>query len=346
MFAAARERFYHNFWFEAAESVGAEIRDLGQGFLQIQKGGRSTLVRLHHVNIDTYLNLMIVDNKPLIHKLLRDCDYRVPRFVEYELHKLAKAREFMDEIEGCCVVKPSAGSGGTGITTGINSRKRLRQASLAATSTYYRQKPIIEEEVEGDSYRLLFLDGELIDAVRRGRPTVVGDGAATLRELIHAENRERLGSGPSRSFTCLSIDLDCKFRLEDNDMTLKSVPAPGETIIVKNVANQNSVRDNHSVRDKVHPSYQELGRRITSLLGVKLIGADIMCEDITVSLNESGGAINELNIPPGLHYHELIENQGSAARVATQILEYLFADPVMHLTVPKSLPAKALSQVE
>ncbi len=346
MFTAARERFYYEYWSDGAQEVGAEVSDLGQAYLRITKGNRSTLVQFHHVNIDTYLNLMLVGNKPLIHKILRENGYRVPRYIQYDLVDLNKAWSFMNEVKGRCVVKPSAGSGGAGITTGVNTRKRLRQASLAAASSYYRQRPVIEEEVAGDSYRLLFLGGKLIDAVRRRRPTVVGNGTSTVRQLINAENGERRGSGPSRSFTCLTVDLDCRFRLQDSGVDLNSVPSAGEIVIVKNVANQNAVRDNVTIRDEVHPDFHRLGSRISSLLGVGLIGVDVMSADISVPLNENGGVVNELNIPPGLHYHELIANHENKAKVANQILDYIFSGGGLDLAVPYSLPSKICSEVK
>lgn len=326
MFAAARERFYHDFWSEAAAELGAEVRELDQAFLEIAKDGRSTLVQFHHVNVDSYLNLMLLGNKPMMHGLLRDHGYRVPRYIEYDLYSMDKAWAFVNEVGGRCVVKPSGGSGGKGITTGIDTEKRLRRASLVAASSYRSQVPIVEEEVAGESYRLLFLDGTLIDAVRRGRPTVVGDGKATLRDLIRAENRERLNGGPSRSFTCLNVDLDCKLRLEDIGLTMSSVPREGETVVVKNVANENAARDNVSVRDEVHPYFHDLGRRMSALLGVTLIGVDVMSSDISLPLTETGGIVNELNIPPGLHYHELIANRADRAKVAVQILDYIFTE--------------------
>jgi cyanophycin synthetase len=331
MFTAARQRFYYDYWSGAAKDFNAEVCDLGQGYLRItDASGQSTLVQYHHVNIDTYLNLMLMGNKPLVHKILHDQGYKVPRYIEYDLYDLDSAWAFMNEVKGRCVVKPSTGSGGAGITTGVDTRKRLRQASLAAASAYYRFKLVIEEEIQGNSYRLLFLDGKLIDAVRRGRPTVVGDGAATIRQLVEAENQERLRADPIRAFTCLSLDLDSKFRLEDNGVAPNLVPPAGQPMIVKNVANQNADRDNVTVRDEVHPYFHDFGRQISSLLGVKLIGADIMSADISVPLDQNGGVINELNVPPGLHYHELIANTNDKTDVAAQILGYVFGDQSRH----------------
>src|SRR5688572_32104639 len=54
--------------------------------------------------------------------------------------------------------------------------------------------------IAGASYRLLYLEGRLIDAVRRDPPTVTGDGYSTIRRLIAHENRRRLERRP---FTAL-----------------------------------------------------------------------------------------------------------------------------------------------
>jgi len=195
---------------------------------------------------------------------------------------------------------------------------------------------MIEEEVDGDSYRLLFLDGQLIDAVRRRRPTVIADGKSTIRQLIDKENDERLGPGPSQAFSYLTVDLDCKLYLEDKGLTLNSVPSAGEELAVKNVANQNSNRDNATVRNEAHPYFHEMGRRVSSMLGVTMIGMDLMARDLKTPLDESGGMINEVNIPPGLHYHELISNPAEKANVCALILDHIFSGAKIDLTLPVS----------
>jgi len=346
VFKSIRERVYLTWWMSAAEELGAEFTDLGEGFCRIRKGDSSTIMQGHLVNIDTYLNLMLVGNKPFIHKMLKSSGYRIPQYREYDFTDLDSASDFLASVGGRCVVKPSSGSGGFGVTTGVDSRKRLRRATIAAAAASFRQRPMIEEEVEGDSFRLLFLDGRLIDAVKRCRPTVIGDGKSTIRQLIDKENGERLGPGPSRAFSYLTVDLDSKFYMEDKGLTLKSIPSAGEMLAVKNVANQNSDRDNSSVRNEVHPYFHELGQRVSSLLGVTLIGMDIMAPDLTVPLDESGGIINEVNIPPGFHYHELISNSADKANVCTLILDYIFSGAKIELTLPASTAHGPQSLVE
>lgn len=336
VFGEIRENIYLSWWSSAAKELGADITELKQGYYRISKGDKSTVVKGHLLNIDTYMNLMLVGDKPFVHGMLQSSGYKVPRYTEYDLSSMSKASAFMNTVGGRCVVKPSGGSGGFGVTTGVDSRKRLWAATVASGSASYRQKPMIEEEIEGDSYRLLFLDGKLIDAVKRCRPTVVGDGKSTIRQLIDSENKERLGSGPSRSFSLLTVDLDSKFFLEDKGMKLHHVPSAGEIVAVKNVANQNSNRDNSTVRDDVHPYFHSLGQGISSILGIKLVGVDVMARDITVPLDESGGVINEINIPPGLHYHELIANPEKKANVCLHILDYIFSGAKLDFSVATS----------
>ena len=333
-FTEIRHRAYFNWWVAAAEEMGAEITDIGQRYCRITKGELSTIIQDSSVNIDTYLSAMLVGNKPFIHDILESTGCRVPRYREYDFADLETAADFMASVGGRFVVKPSAGWAGFGVTTGVNSRSRLRRASIAAASANFRQRPMIEEEVEGDSFRLLYLDGRLIDAVQRRRPTVIGDGKSTIRQLIRRENEQRLGSGPSRAFWHLAVDLDCEFYLEDMGLSLSTVPPAGELRDVKNVANQNSNRDNSTVRRDVHPYFHDLGRRICSLLGVKFIGVDVMAPDLTVPLDDNGGMVNEINVSPGLHHHELIANPEEGAKVFSQVLNYIFSGAKIDIALP------------
>jgi hypothetical protein len=53
--------------------------------------------------------------------------------------------------------------------------------SLAALAAQHGPRLVVEEQVEGHAYRLLFLDGVLLGAVLREAPGVVGDRRASPR---------------------------------------------------------------------------------------------------------------------------------------------------------------------
>ena len=71
-------------------------------------------------------------------------------------------------------------SAGSGITTGISDERALRRGILRAAA--YDRRLLIEEQIPGDSFRLVFLDGELVDAIRRGPCHVIGDGADEMMQ--------------------------------------------------------------------------------------------------------------------------------------------------------------------
>jgi len=103
VFQPIRERIYLSWWTSVAKEMGVEITDLGQGYCRITKGDRATVIQGHCVNVDTYLNLMLVDNKPFVHKMLEDSGYRVPRY---------KAFEFTDPLGGVALLSPAVDQAG------------------------------------------------------------------------------------------------------------------------------------------------------------------------------------------------------------------------------------------
>ena len=323
-FAAIKKRFYHRMWQQAAEAVGAALEDIGSGFCRIQRGGRVTFVRGSDVMLDNHLLLKMAGNKPLMQKLLAERGYPVLPCRVFELADIDPALQFLAETGGPCVVKPAeGGAAGKGITTGIESEADLRKAAYWAAQ--FERRLLIEKQVPGHSYRLLYLRGEFIDAIRRDPPEVTGDGRSTVRTLIERENRARLSAAEDTlSLHPIVPDPDLSLTLRRQRLSLKSVPAAGQRVVVKTVVNQNSRLQNHTVRDEVHPHIMALGRELTRWLNIELAGIDIMTTDIAKPLAETGGIINEINTTPGLHHHYLISDPRKSVPVAEIILKHIF----------------------
>ena len=272
--------------------------------------------------LDDHLTYKMAGNKPLILKLLQEQNVPMPQFREFTAKRLQTAEAFLSNSATPVVVKPADGTAaGHGITTGVSNKKDLRRATVVAAML--AKQFLVEEEVPGDSYRLLYLNGELIDAIRRDRPAVVGDGRLSISKLIEQENLKREQSESPRSLHPLTIDLDLELRLKRDNRSLAQVPHDGEHVVVKNVCNQNSKHDQHVVRDDVHPDTVALGGNLVSHLGVELAGVDVHCRDIGEPLAETGGVIGEINTTPGLHHHVLVSDSNSAAPVGARILERL-----------------------
>lgn len=321
-FETFRQRFYDQLWREVAGRMGAKIEDFGYGFSKISRGAQYTFVLQSKVMLDDHLSLRLAGNKPLVHRILSERNYPIQDYREYTLHSLAKAYDFMQKIGGACVVKPAAATGaGNGITTKIRNRQQLRKASLWAAT--FSTRLLIEKEMAGSSYRVLYLGGTFLDAVRRDSPVVIGDGRHSIAQLMHVENRRRLQGDEIVALSPLQADYECQLCLRERGYKLSTVPAAGETVRLKTVVNQNSAAENETVRASVHPSIIQIGAEIAALFRLELVGVDLITPDITKPLQDAGGVINEINTNPGLHHHYLIKNKTESAEVAREILEYI-----------------------
>jgi cyanophycin synthetase len=73
----------------------------------------------------------------------------------------------------------------------------------------------------------------------------------------------------------------------------------------------------------VSPEVVDEATRAVAAVGLRLAGVDVVTPDLGKGLAETGGAIVEVNSPPGLHYHYLTVNPDPAGHVATRVLERL-----------------------
>lgn len=310
-------QFYLDTWREAAVEVGAKFEVLTGGIFKISRDGTSTRVHNTSTPLDDPVTVRIALDKLLVHSLLRSHDLPVPDHVEFTLNNLTKAREFLGRHR-TCVVKPADGSaGGGGVTTGVETRSQLVKA--AATAAAYDPRLLIEEHLEGDMVRLMYLDGKLLNAVRRGLPSVLGDGKSKVSQLFHEMNQRRVDAGYKLAPKTLKYDMDIERTLARQDLSWRSVPAKGRRVTLKSVTNDNMADENESVAGEISQSIITDGRRAAELLGIRLAGVDIITPDITKGLNEAGGKIIEVNTNPALYYHYF--NRTGPCRVAVPILE-------------------------
>jgi cyanophycin synthetase len=201
----------------------------------------------------------------------------------------------------------------------------------------------LEEEVPGANYRLLYLDGKLLDVVKREPPSVVADGTSTVKELLDRANQERLDQQGVVSHTLIGLDQDVETTLGRQGLSLRSVPPQGTRVQLKTAINDNSSLENVTALDELCPDILAETARAVELSGLRLAGVDIICSDPKRSLRDSGGVILEVNSPPGYfwHYHK----RDGSFPVALHVLCALFGltDEAGELELAKShQPSEAL----
>jgi cyanophycin synthetase len=316
----SKEEFSRRLWRSAATKIGAEFVEVSDGLCEIRLNGHATRVYKGLVMLDDPVTLKVAGNKPLVHKLLTRAGLPVPEHCEFTLASLEYAERFLDR-HAPCVVKPALDTGaGDGVAANVRTKRELRRA--AASASLHGEHVLIEKQIRGDSYRLLYLDGNLLQALLRRSPTIIGDGESTLRSLIDRENQRRAVEGDA-SVTRVHIDDDMRSTLRSQGFALNSIPDAGREVVVKTVVNDNAQRDNEAVTTSIGCALRDEGALAARTVGARLAAVDIITTNPRVSLNDAGGVIIEVNTTPGLHHHYNICNPNESADVAVSILERL-----------------------
>ncbi|HEX6144742.1 MAG TPA: Mur ligase family protein, partial [Geminicoccaceae bacterium] len=174
--------------------------------------------------------------------------------------------------------------------------------------------------------RLLVIDGKLVAAARRRPAHVVGDGRSTLGELIERENRDpRRGVGHENLLTQIQVDQQSERLIGQAGLTMGSVIPDGEIVWLKSTANLSTGGTATDLTDAVHPEVKYAAERIGRLIGLDIIGIDLLAETLTRPLEEQSAGVVEVNAGPGFRMH-LAPTHGQGRDVGKHVVDMLFPD--------------------
>lgn len=220
------------------------------------------------------------------------------------------------------VIKPIDGNHGRGITVDIQNYDEALVAFNAAKEV--SRRVIVEKFVTGEDYRLLVINNVLVAAAKRTPAHVIGDGRSTVEELVNKVNEDpRRGYGHENVLTMITINDLTKTIIKDAGYTVDSVLPEGERLILKDTANLSTGGTAEDVTDIVHPANVSMAERISKIIDLDICGIDIMTDDISKPLSETGGAVLEVNAGPGFRMH-LAPTTGLPRNVAAPVVDKLF----------------------
>jgi cyanophycin synthetase len=233
-----------------------------------------------------------------------------------------QAREAAAAIGFPVVLKPLNANHGKGVAINLNSGEEVERAFDRAMS--YSDDCIIERHISGRDHRVLVVNGEVVAVSERLPAHVVGDGARTVRQLIDKENRNPLrGEGHEKALTKISVNEESRRLIAEQGLDLDSVPAAGQTVWLKYTANISTGGTAVDRTDDIHYENIETAKRAARVIGLDIAGVDMITTDISRPLDETGGAICEVNAAPGfrMHVHPTV---GKPRDVAGAVLNMLF----------------------
>jgi len=271
----------------------------------------------------------IADEKERTKEILGEAGIPVPK--GEGVRNQEEALDLAKRLGYPVAVKPNIGNHGRGISSRVEDSEELKRAFKEAKRIH--PLVIIEKYLSGSDHRLLLINGKLAAAARRDPPSVIGDGESTIKELIDELNSDpRRGVGHEKTLTKVEIDYMTKRILEQHDYTLDSVIKDGEELYLKSTANLSAGGTATDVTDSVHPKNKMMAERIADIIGLDVMGIDLIVPDLKQPINKSDGGIIEVNAAPGFRMH-LDPYEGEKRNVAAPVIDMLFP-PGTEGTIP------------
>ncbi len=252
--------------------------------------------------------------------LLEAANIPVPRGrIIYDEEELQAA---IDSINYPVVMKPINGNHGRGATINI---RNWEDALIALAFAKKISKAVIcEKYITGFDHRILVINYKFTCAAKRTPAMVTGNGKSTIQQLVDEVNKDpRRGYGHEKVLTSIKVDDNTMSILQEKGLTLESVLKKGEILYLKSTANISTGGTAADVTDLVHPHNVFMCERIARIIGLDICGIDIMTDDLSKPLSETGGAVLEVNAAPGFRMH-LAPTDGLPRNVAEPVIDMLF----------------------
>jgi cyanophycin synthetase len=156
--------------------------------------------------------------------------------------------------------------------------------------------------------------------VQRLPPHVIGDGSNNIEELVRLKNIKRKLNPDTRTGLIELTPFRCGL-LADKGLSLKSVPAAGEQVIIDTKAGISSGGHAMDTTSMVHPGYRKIAEQVYGAIPEPhIIGVDLFARDHTMEPQPGDYIIIEANTYPGFQTH-LFPSYGEPIDVYAPIVE-------------------------
>lgn len=154
-------------------------------------------------------------------------------------------------------VKPNSGSQGGAVAKVYTKREFYR----AMREVFKRDRvALVQTPMIGKDYRVVVLDAAVISAYERIPLNVVGDGRATVQQLLNRKQKYFAKTG--RDTIIRFDDKRISETLTHQHLTLQSVIAKGTRVFLLDNANLSTGGDSVDVTHCIHPKFKQLAVRL------------------------------------------------------------------------------------
>ena len=239
----------------------------------------------------------VCDLKQKTKQLFDRLNIQTPRSILFKTAEELDSSLFKGDKEFVC--KPEFSTNGIGVQLGIKLREDV--VNYLARNPHLKPDFMLEEYVKGDDLRIQVIGGKIVAACIRKPAFVVGNGIATLLELIEQKQEIIHAQNPANT---IEIDANTLALLEEQNIGLHDVIKAGRDIQLKRIANMGQGATAIDCTDSIHPDLQYWVDKISLDLQAPYFALDIITTD---PMNISKCLALELNLRAEWMHHTFSE---------------------------------------
>lgn len=304
--------------------ISFEFLDREENFILLQKGNHREYVKqATRTSLDSYSTVLIMENKVVTKKILRQHGIRVPDGRVYRDMDSALA-DYGTYENVPIVIKPKSTNFGLGISifSGDFSLEDYQKAFEMAFE--YDQTVLLEEFMTGKEYRFLVMGDEVVGILHRVPANVVGDGIHTIEQLVQEKNKDPLrGKGYKTPLERIQLGEVEKMFLKNQSKHITDIPSTGEVVYLRENSNISTGGDSIDYTDEVLECYKKIAIQAAKAAGATFCGVDMMIDNIEEQATDSNYSIIEINFNPAIHIH-CYPYKGKNRKADEKILDLLF----------------------
>jgi cyanophycin synthetase len=307
---------------EAVSRDIPHIRLNSASLVQLGQGVHQQRIRATMTSNTSSVAVDIASNKELTLTLLSNAGLPVPK--SQAVRTVEEAVALARRIGFPVVVKPLDGNHGRGVILDLRSEDDVRRAFDLARSESRSGSIIVETNITGKDYRCLVIDGKIAAIAERVPAHVIGDGTATITELVDRTNADpRRGVGHEKVLTRIKVDAAAIDLVAAQGFAMGAVPPKDVMVKLTLTGNMSTGGISIDRTFEAHPENIEIAEEAARVVGLDIAGIDFIAPDITQPVRETGGAICEVNAAPGfrMHTHPTI---GDPQYIAKPVIDMLF----------------------
>lgn len=317
------------FMFDAIQKgVQVKVLDESDQFLCLQFQDHVEYVKnANMTSKDSYIVPLIMENKTVTKKVLKEAGFRVPGGAEFSSMEEA-VKAYPRFAEQAFVIKPKSTNYGLGIT--IFKEGASLEDYQAGLAIAFREDSsvLVEEFMPGTEYRFFVIDGEVQAIMLRVPANVIGDGIRTVKELVEEKNSDPLrGTNHRAPLELIQLGELEQLMLKEQGLTIESVPQANQIVYLRENSNISTGGDSIDMTDEFSEAYKKIAVSAVEALGAKISGIDLIIPDkeIDPTTDKKAYGIIEANFNPAMHMH-VYPFAGKGRRLTMNVLKLLYPE--------------------